>query len=51
VIATVPLLPVFEPPRASACVSGCSVPVLFALAFATGAGAVPAPTAGWGTSG
>jgi drug/metabolite transporter (DMT)-like permease len=46
-LAAVPLLPVFGPLRASAWVSGCSVPVLFALAFATGgAGAVPAPTAG-----
>jgi hypothetical protein len=47
VIATVPVvLAIAGPLRASAWVSGCSIPVLFALAFATGgAGAVPAPTA------
>jgi drug/metabolite transporter (DMT)-like permease len=46
-LAAVPLLPLFGPLRASAYVSGCSVPVLFALAFATGGtDAVPVPTAG-----
>ena len=46
-LVAVPLLPLFGPLRASAYVSGCSIPVLFALAFATGgAGAVPTPTAG-----
>jgi drug/metabolite transporter (DMT)-like permease len=46
-LVAVPLLPVFGPLRAAAYVSACSVPVLFALAFATGgAGAVPMPTAG-----
>ena len=46
-LVAVPLVPVFGPLRASAWVSGCSVPVLFALAFATGgADAIPAPNAG-----
>jgi drug/metabolite transporter (DMT)-like permease len=46
-LLAVPLLPVFGPLRASAYVSACSVPVLFALAFATGGtDAVPVPTAG-----
>ena len=46
-LVAVPLLPVFGPLRAAAYVSGWSVPVLFALAFATGGtAAVPAPTAG-----
>ena len=46
-LVAVPLLPIFGPLRASAWVSACSVPVLFALAFAAGGtGAVPRPTAG-----
>jgi drug/metabolite transporter (DMT)-like permease len=46
-LAAVPLLPAFGPVRLSAYLCGCSVPVLFALGFATGGrGAVPVPTAG-----
>ena len=46
-LVAVPLLPIFGPLRASAWVSACSVPVLFALAFATGgAHAIPMPTTG-----
>jgi drug/metabolite transporter (DMT)-like permease len=46
-LVAVPLLPVFGPLRACAWVSACSVPVLYALAFATGgAHALPMPTAG-----
>ena len=46
-LLAVPLLPTFGPLRLSAYVTGCSVPVLFALGFATGGrGAVPVPTAG-----
>jgi drug/metabolite transporter (DMT)-like permease len=46
-LVAVPLLPIFGPLRAAAWVSACSVPVLFALGFATGgADAVPVPSAG-----
>jgi drug/metabolite transporter (DMT)-like permease len=46
-LVAVPLLPIFGPLRAAAWVSACSVPVLFALSFATGgADAVPVPSAG-----
>ena len=46
-LVAVPLLPAFGPLRLAAYVSACSVPVLFALGFATGgARAVPVPTAG-----
>jgi drug/metabolite transporter (DMT)-like permease len=46
-LVAVPLLPTFGPLRLSAYVSGLSVPVLFALSFATGGRhALPVPTPG-----